>query len=87
MKDYMILDSKLANKQLIEKITLELVYEFLILDNNEMTITKVDDLSVFTDDEYMVFVDAAILNLNQKLVNKLVRKNNKVYLGNWNRWV
>ena len=82
MKDYMILDSKLANKQLIEKITLELVYEFLILDNNEMTITKVDDLSVFTDDEYMVFVDAAILNLNQKLVNKLVRKNNKVYLGN-----
>ena len=85
MKDYMILDSKLANKQLIEKITLELVYEFLILDNKETTITKVDDLSVFSDDEYMVFVDAAILNLNQKLVSKLVRKNNKIYLGNWNR--
>lgn len=82
MKDYMILDSKLANKQLIEKITLELVYEFLILDNKETTITKVDDLSVFSDDEYMVFVDAAILNLNQKLVSKLVRKNNKIYLGN-----
>ena len=82
MKDYMILDSKLTSKHLIEKITLELVYEFLILDNKEMTITKVDDLSVFSDDEYMVFVDAALLNLNQKLINKLVRKNNKIYLGN-----
>lgn len=82
MKDYMILDSKLTSKHLIEKITLELVYEFLILDNKEMTITKVDDLSVFSDDEYMVFVDAALFNLNQKLINKLVRKNNKIYLGN-----
>lgn len=85
MEQYMILDSKLAKKQVIERITLELVYEFLILESKEMNIVKVDYLSVLSDTEYMNFVDTAIDNLNQKLKVKLVRKNNKIHLGNWNR--
>lgn len=85
MEQYMILDSKLAKKQVIERITLELVYEFLILESKEMNIVKVDNLSVFSDTEYMSFIDTAIDNLNQKLKVKLVRKNNKIHLGNWNR--
>lgn len=82
MEQYMILDSKLAKKQVIERITLELVYEFLILESKEMNIVKVDYLSVLSDTEYMNFVDTAIDNLNQKLKVKLVRKNNKIHLGN-----
>ena len=82
MKKYMILDNKLIKKQVIEKITLELVYEFLILDNKEITIIKVDDLSIFDDEEYMSLVDTAIYNLNQKLASKLIRKKSKIYLGN-----
>ena len=50
MKEYMKLSKDLAKKQVIEKISLELIYEFLILDNEEMNIIKVEDVNLIDDD-------------------------------------
>ena len=85
MKKYMDLSKKLAKKQVIEKITLELVYEFLILDSKEMDVFKVDDLNLVDDDTYMMLVDETIMKLNQKTRLNLKRQNEKIYLGNCNK--
>ena len=85
MKKYMDLSEKLAKKQVIEKITLELVYEFLILESKEMDVFKVDDLNLVDDDKYMMLVDEAIMKLNQKTRLNLKRQNEKIYLGNCNK--
>lgn len=85
VKEYMKLSKDLAKKQVIEKISLELIYEFLILDNEEMNIIKVEDVNLIDDDEYMEFVDAAIDRLNKKTKLGLFRKNGNIYLGKCNK--
>lgn len=84
VKEYMKLSKDLAKKQVVEKISLELVYEFLILDNEEMNIIKVEDINLIEDNEYMELVDEAIAKLNQKTNLDLIRKDGKIYLGNCN---
>ena len=84
MKEYMKLSKDLAKKQVVEKISLELVYEFLILDNEEMNVIKVEDINLIEDNEYMELVDEAIAKLNQKTNLDLIRKDGKIYLGNCN---
>ncbi|MBD9106702.1 hypothetical protein EGP99_02715 [bacterium] len=80
----MKLSKDLAKKQVVEKISLELVYEFLILDNEEMNVIKVEDINLIEDNEYMELVDEAIAKLNQKTNLDLIRKDGKIYLGNCN---
>mgnify|MGYP001285022890 FL=1 len=84
VKEYMKLSKDLAKKQVVEKISLELVYEFLILDNEEMNVIKVEDINLIEDNEYMELVDEAITKLNQKTNLDLIRKDGKIYLGNCN---
>lgn len=84
VKEYMKLSKDLAKKQVVEKISLELVYEFLILDNEEMNVIKVEDINLIEDNEYMELVDEAIAKLNQKTNLDLIRKDGKIYLGNCN---
>ena len=84
VKEYMKLSKDLAKKQVVEKISLELVYEFLILDNEEMNVIKVEDINLIEDNEYMELVDEAIVKLNQKTNLDLIRKDGKIYLGNCN---
>ena len=84
VKEYMKLSKDLAKKQVVEKISLELVYEFLILDNEEMNVIKVEDINLIEDNEYMELVDEAIAKLNQKTNLDLIRKDGKFYLGNCN---
>ena len=43
MKEYLELSHELARKQMQEKITLEIVYEFLILNAEEMEVTRIDE--------------------------------------------
>ena len=75
----MKLSKDLAKKQVVEKISLELVYEFLILDNEEMNVIKVEDINLIEDNEYMELVDEAIAKLNQKTNLDLIRKDGKIY--------
>ena len=84
MKEYLDLSHTLAKKQMQEKIALELVYEFLILDNKTMDIIKIDDVNIFTDQEYMDLVDSAIKSINTKTNLNLVRKGKKIILGKSN---
>lgn len=84
MKEYLDLSHTLAKKQMQEKITLELVYEFLILDNKAMDIIKLEDVNIFTDQEYMDLVDSAIKSINTKTNLNLVRKGKKIILGKSN---
>lgn len=81
MKEYLKISKNLAKKQTIESIELEIIYEFLILENKEMTITKIDTVYVFNKKEYYNLVDNAINDLNNKLITKLKRDNNKIILG------
>lgn len=73
-----------CKKQMQEKIALELVYEFLILDNKTMDIIKIEDVNIFTDQEYMDLVDNAIKSINTKTNLNLVRKGKKIILGKSN---
>lgn len=84
MKEYLDLSHTLAKKQMQEKITLELVYVFLILDNTTMDIIKIDDVNIFTDQEYMDLVDSAIKSINIKTNLNLVRNGKKIILGKSN---
>ena len=84
MKEYLDLSHTLAKKQMQEKITLELVYVFLILDNKTMDIIKIEDVNIFTDQEYMDLVDSAIKSINTKTNLNLVRKSKKIILGKSN---
>lgn len=84
MKEYLDLSHTLAKKQMQEKITLELVYVFFILDNTTMDIIKIDDVNIFTDQEYMDLVDSAIKSINIKTNLNLVRKGKKIILGKSN---
>ena len=78
VKEYMKLSKDLAKKQVVEKISLELVYEFLILDNEEMNVIKVEDINLIEDNEYMELVDEAIAKLNQKTNLDVIRKDGKI---------
>lgn len=84
MKEYLDLSHTLAKKQMQEKITLELVYVFLILDNTTMDIIKIDDVNIFTNQEYMDLVDSAIKSINTKTNLNLVRKGKQIILGKSN---
>ena len=66
MKEYLELSHELARKQMQEKITLEIVYEFLILNAEEMEVTRIDDVNIFKEEEYVQLVDSAIKNINSK---------------------
>ena len=85
MEDYMYLSNKLSKKQIIEKILLELVYEFLILDSDEMKIAKVEDVKVLTNEEYLEYLDEAIDKLNKKTRLNLSRDDKKIYMGKSNK--
>lgn len=82
MERYMKLNDDLARRQLIEKITLELVYEFLILNNKDMKVFKVDDVNVIDEKTNLELYDEAISNLNKRTSLELYRKKNIVYVGN-----
>lgn len=81
----MKLSKNLAKKQIIEKISLELIYEFLILNSAEMSVIKVEDVNLVNDEEYMELVDEAIEILNQKTRLELFRKCKTIYMGNCNK--
>lgn len=81
MKEYLELSHELARKQMQEKITLEIVYEFLILNAEEMEVTRIDDVNIFKEEEYVQLVDSAIKNINSKTKLNLKRTSNKICLG------
>jgi hypothetical protein len=81
MKEYLKVSKKLAKKQTIESIELEIIYEFIILKSKEMNITKIDTIYIFSKEEYLSMVDDAITKLNNLLTFKLKRDNNKIILG------
>ncbi len=81
MKEYLKVSKKLAKKQTIESIELEIIYEFIILKSKEMIITKIDTIYIFSKEEYLSMVDDAITKLNNLLTFKLKRDNNKIILG------
>ena len=81
----MKLSKNLAKKQIIEKISLELIYEFLILNSVEMSVIKVEDVNLVNDEEYMELVDEAIEILNQKTRLELFRKRKTIYMGICNK--
>lgn len=81
MKEYLKISKKLAKKQIIESIELEIIYEFIILKSKEMIITKIDTIYIFSKEEYLSMVDDAIAKLNNLLTFKLKRDNNKIILG------
>ena len=81
MKEYLKVSKKLAKKQIIESIELEIIYEFIILKSKEMIITKIDTIYIFSKEEYLSMVDDAITKLNNLLTFKLKRDNNKIMLG------
>ena len=81
MKEYLKVSKKLAKKQTIESIELEIIYEFIILKSKEMNITKIDTIYIFSKEEYLSMVDDAITKLNNLLIFKLKRDNNKIILG------
>lgn len=81
MKEYLKISKKLAKKQIIESIELEIIYEFIILKSKEMIITKIDTIYIFSKEEYLSMVDDAITKLNNLLIFKLKRDNNKIILG------
>ncbi len=81
MKEYLKISKKLAKKQIVESIELEIIYEFIILKSKEMIITKIDTIYIFSKEEYLSMVDDAITKLNNLLTFKLKRDNNKIILG------
>lgn len=81
MKEYLKVSKKLAKKQIIESIELEIIYEFIILKSKEMNITKIDTIYIFSKEEYLSMVDDAITKLNNLLTFKIKRDNNKIILG------
>ena len=80
MKEYLKVSKKLAKKQIIESIELEIIYEFIILKSKEMNITKIDTIYIFSKEEYLSMVDDAITKLNNLLTFKL-KRDNKIILG------
>lgn len=80
MDGYMEINEKLIKKQMIEKIKLELVYEFLILDSNEIDVFKVEDVNIIEDDIYISWFDEALSDINKKVKVPLKRNKNKVYM-------
>lgn len=85
MDNYLDLSRALAKKQMREKISLEIVYEFLILNNEKMEITRIDDINIFSENEFLSLVDDAINLLNSKTNMGLVRNDYIIILGKSNR--
>lgn len=81
MKEYLELSHELARKQMQEKISLEIIYEFLILNAEEMEVTRIDDVNIFKEEEFIELVDNAIKNINSKTKLNLKRTSKKIYLG------
>lgn len=85
MDNYLDLSRALAKKQMREKISLEIVYEFLILNNEKMEITRIDDINIFSENEFLSLVDDAINLLNSKTNMGLVRNDYIIILGKSNK--
>lgn len=81
MKEYLELSHELARKQMQEKISLEIIYEFLILNAEEMEVTRIDDVNIFKEEEFIELVDNAIKNINSKTKLNLKRISKRIYLG------
>lgn len=81
MKEYLELSHELARKQMQEKISLEIIYEFLILNAEEMEVTRIDDVNIFKEEEFIELIDNAIKNINSKTKLNLKRISKKIYLG------
>lgn len=81
MKEYLELSHELARKQMQEKISLEIIYEFLILNAEEMEVTRIDDVNIFKEEEFIELLDNAIKNINSKTKLNLKRISKKIYLG------
>lgn len=81
MKEYLELSHELARKQMQEKKSLEIIYEFLILNAEEMEVTRIDDVNIFKEEEFIELVDNAIKNINSKTKLNLKRISKKIYLG------
>lgn len=64
-----------------EKITLEIVYEFLILNAWRDGSYKNRRCKYIKEEEYVQLVDSAIKNINSKTKLNLKRTSNKIYLG------
>lgn len=80
MDGYTEINEKLIKRHIVEKIKLELVYEFLILDSKEMEVFKVEDVNIINDDTYIKWFDETIRELNKKIKFHLKRNKNKVYI-------
>lgn len=80
MDEYTEINEKLIKRHIIEKIKLELVYEFLILDSKEMEVFKVEDVNIINDDIYIKWFDETISELNDKIKFHLRRNKNKIYI-------
>lgn len=80
MDEYTEINEKLIKRHIIEKIKLELVYEFLILDSKEMEVFRVEDVNIINDDIYIKWFDETLNELNDKIKFHLIRNKNKVYI-------
>lgn len=84
MQEYLKLSHELAKKQMIQKIKLEIIYDFLILDKKETDIPIIDDINIFTDTEYLSLIDIAIKDINEKTKLNLNYNNKKIKIGKSN---
>lgn len=80
MDGYTEINEKLIKRHVMEKIKLELVYEFLILDSKEMEFFKVEDVNIIKDDVYIKWFDETLSELNDKIKFHLKRNKDKVYI-------
>lgn len=80
MDGYTEINEKLIKRHVMEKIKLELVYEFLVLNSKEMEFFKVEDVNIIKDDVYIKWFDETLSELNNKLKFHLKRNKNKVYV-------
>lgn len=80
MDRYTEINEKLIKRHVMEKIKLELVYEFLILDSKEVEFFKVEDVNIIKDDVYIKWFDETLSELNDKIKFHLKRNKNKVYI-------
>lgn len=80
MDGYTEINEKLIKRHVMEKIKLELVYEFLILDSKEVEFFKVEDVNIIKDDVYIKWFDETLNELNDKIKFHLKRNKNKVYI-------
>lgn len=78
---YLELSRRLAEKQMIEKIIFELEYNFLFLKKKKLRIYIIEDVNVFTWDEYLKLFDLAIKYMKEKNILYLIREGDFILMG------